>query len=59
MANLLKMADMQAILALHGLGWSNRRIARELDIHRETVGDYVRAGRFKTGQHADRLFIPD
>ena len=42
MANLLKMADMQAILALHRLGWSNRRIARELDIHRETVGDYVR-----------------
>ena len=42
MSNLLKMADMQAILALHGLGWSNRRIARELDIHRETVGDYVR-----------------
>jgi transposase len=42
MANLLKMADMQAILALHGLGWSNRRIARELGIHRGTVGDYVR-----------------
>ena len=42
MANLLKMADMQAILALHGLGWSNRRIARELGINRGTVGHYVR-----------------
>ena len=42
MANLLKMADMQAILALHGRGWSNRRIAHELGIDRGTVGQYVR-----------------
>jgi transposase len=42
MANLLKMADIQAILALHGHGWSNRRIARELGIHRDTVSHHVR-----------------
>ena len=42
MANRLKMADFQAIRALHGHGWSSRRIARELGIHRETVGQYVR-----------------
>jgi transposase len=42
MANLLKMADIQAILALHGHGWSSRRIARELGIHRGTVSHYVR-----------------
>jgi transposase len=42
MANLLKMADIQAILSLHGHGWSCRRIARELGIHRETVRHYVR-----------------
>lgn len=42
MANQLKMADISAILALHGHGWSDRRIARELDICRETVGRYVR-----------------
>ena len=42
MANLLKMADIQAILALHAHGWSSRRIARELGIHRGTVSHYVR-----------------
>jgi transposase len=42
MANQLKMADVQAILTLHGHGWSCRRIARELDVHRETVGNYLR-----------------
>jgi transposase len=42
MANQLKMADIQALLALHGRGWSNRRIARELSIDRETVGRHVR-----------------
>ncbi|HEY2843619.1 MAG TPA: IS21 family transposase [Bryobacteraceae bacterium] len=36
------MADIQAILALHGLGWSCRRIAQKLGIHRETVGHHVR-----------------
>ena len=42
MANQLKMADIQALLALHERGWSNRRIARELSIDRETVGRHVR-----------------
>lgn len=41
MANQLKMAMVQSILTLHGHGWSRRRIARELGIHRETVGRYV------------------
>jgi transposase len=41
MANQLKMAETQAILALYGRGWSRRRIARELGVHRETVGRYV------------------
>jgi transposase len=42
MANRLKMADVQAILTLHERGWSDRRIARELGVHRETVGRHVR-----------------
>jgi transposase len=42
MANQLKMADVQALMALHERGWSKRRIARELGIDRETVGRYVR-----------------
>ena len=43
MANLLTMADIQAILGLHERGWRQRRIARELDVDRETVAKYVRA----------------
>ena len=41
MANQLKMANIQSILALHHNGWSNRRIAKELCIHRDTVGRYI------------------
>ena len=41
MANQLKMALVQDIQTLHGHGWSARRIARELGVHRETVGRYV------------------
>ncbi len=41
MANRLKMAKIQAILELHRQGWSQRRIAGELGIDRETVGRYV------------------
>ena len=37
MANQLKMAKVHAIRVLRERGWSYRRIARELGIHRETV----------------------
>ncbi len=43
MANQLTMAKVQAIRALHEKGWRNRRIARELEIDRETVAKYLRA----------------
>ena len=36
-----------SILTLAGNGWSNRRIARELDINRETVGKYLLLARPK------------
>lgn len=42
MANQLKMADVQAILALAGHGWSYRRIGRELGVDRATVRRYAR-----------------
>jgi transposase len=42
MANQLKMAEVQAILALVKRGWSFRRISRELGVHRETVSRYAR-----------------
>ena len=42
MANKLKMATINAIQCLLDKGWSQRRIARELGIDRETVARYAR-----------------
>jgi len=41
MANQLGMAEQHTILVLSRRGWSHRRIARELGIHRETVARYL------------------
>lgn len=41
MANQLKMAQVHTIEMLWRQGWSCRRIARELEINRETVSKYV------------------
>jgi transposase len=43
MSNLLKMAVSETIRTLHRRGWSQRRIADELGIHRETVARHLRA----------------
>jgi transposase len=43
MANHLSMATIDYIHTLHQRGWSNRRIARELNIDRETVARHLRA----------------
>ena len=43
--NQLKMDIQQAISALSRSGWSQRRIARELDIDRETVARYRQLAR--------------
>ena len=42
MANELKMARINALLHLAEQGWSHRRIARELGVHRETVARHIR-----------------
>jgi transposase len=42
MANRIKVATENAILALWRRGWSFRRIARELGVHRDTVSRHVR-----------------
>ena len=42
MANHLKMAQVHAIQVLRTRGWSFRRMARELGVHRDTVARYVR-----------------
>src|SRR6266540_4754240 len=43
MSNFLKMDLINAIQALKSKGWSKRRIARELQIDRQTVRKYIRA----------------
>ena len=45
MANQLKLAMVNAIWTLRQRGWSQRRIARELGIDRETVARYVHLGQ--------------
>ena len=42
MSNLLKMAVRETIRTLHRRGWSQRRIADELGINRETVARHLR-----------------
>jgi transposase len=41
MANLLKVAMIETILSLRARGWSQRRIAHELGINRETVARHL------------------
>ena len=43
--NRLEVNLLNAIIALHGRGWSQRRIARELQINRETVAVHLRASK--------------
>ncbi len=45
MANRLKMATVQSIISLHARGWSQRRIARELGVDRESVSRHLRLAR--------------
>ncbi len=44
MANKLKMATITAFECLLEQGWSQRRIARELGVDRETIARYARPG---------------
>ena len=41
MANHLTMALVDTVRSLHERGWSQRRIAEELGIHRETVARHL------------------
>ena len=58
MANRLKMAQVQSILTLHERGWSQRRIAVELDVDRETVSRYVELARQTSQPAADAISKP-
>lgn len=44
MANELGMAEQGAVLGLLAQGWSQRRVARALGLHRDTVRRYARQG---------------
>lgn len=46
MANLLKVAMIETILTLKARGWSQRRIAHELGINRETVARHLQQAAF-------------
>jgi transposase len=58
MANRLKMATVQSILTLYERGWSQRRIAIELDVNRETVSRYVGLTRPATPTGATEISKP-
>jgi transposase len=45
MSNVLKVSLQTTIYSLHDRGWSQRRIAWELGINRETVGRYLRLAK--------------
>ena len=45
MANQIKMATSTSIIELYEHGWSQRRIARDLDLNRETVARHIRLHR--------------
>ncbi len=45
--NELTVNLQHSILTLAAKGWSQRRIARELDVHRETVARYIRLEKAK------------
>jgi transposase len=53
--NRLAVSLQQSIHTLHARGWSARRIARELDLHRETVGREIersKPAKVTTGSEA-------
>jgi transposase len=59
MANHIKVATAQSILTLRQQGWSYRRIARTLGIHRETAARYVRLARAKPAKVSPGPETPD
>ncbi len=58
MANRFKMAIVQSILSLHAQGWSARRIAKALAVHRDMVSRYVRAAAPAAPKPANAPILP-
>jgi len=59
MANYLKMAKRQQVLALLELGWTYRRIEAETGVRRETVSRYDRARRSNAAKVFPGSSAPD
>ncbi|HEY4395015.1 MAG TPA: hypothetical protein VGP64_13180 [Polyangia bacterium] len=55
MANVLDEEKREQILALGRLGWSLRRIGRELSVRRETAGAYLHAAGIMVRRSGGRL----
>ena len=45
MGNHIKVAVMNSIITLYERGWPQRKIARELDLDRETIRRHIRLNR--------------
>jgi len=58
MAKLLKVVVIHAIIKLLEQSWSYRRIARELDVHRETVARYDRLRQSAGSKPANDPRVP-
>lgn len=57
--NQLKVNYQQSIVALHGQGWSKRKIARELGVDRVTVRKYLAAAAKSPAPHTGSEGAPD
>src|SRR5580692_4943842 len=55
--NELNVSLQHSILTLSAQGWSNRRIARELGLHRETVGRHLRLAASKPAKVCRDLWM--
>jgi len=53
MANQLQVATVHSILTLRERGWSQRRLARTLGTHRETVARYLQLDHAGCGPPED------
>ncbi|MCD8366117.1 MAG: helix-turn-helix domain-containing protein [Clostridiales bacterium] len=45
--------DVGKIMALHNAGWSNVKIADEMDLHPVTVGKYIKQEETADGNRQD------
>jgi len=57
MANQIKMGTRTSIIQLYEPGWSQRRIACDLDLNRETMARHIRLHTKPGSKPAILLFV--